>query len=231
MPGLDHVASAGLDDEHVHAVSLIRRAEIVVGRTCFIFAASGSRSGSRQTTDKRRGFMNFRRTARIRTAALVSVLVGVLAAVLLPAAGGAAPPSCDNRNNNTYAKLLDCVTVEGVRAHQAALQRIADANDDEFYPDSRAAGTEGYSASVDYVAGLLRDAGYEVTLDPFEFQFQGVILRQLTPTVANYPANPAIGTGFGTSQASRPARSRSSNEAPVGSTSRRRTHRQPAPAR
>ena len=29
----------------------------------------------------------------------------------------------------------------------------------------------GYGDSVDYVAGLLRDAGYEVTLDPVEITF------------------------------------------------------------
>ena len=34
-----------------------------------------------------------------------------------------------------------------------AFQRIADANDDPYYPGTRAAGTEGYQASVDYVAG------------------------------------------------------------------------------
>jgi Zn-dependent M28 family amino/carboxypeptidase len=41
--------------------------------------------------------------------------------------------------------------------HLAALQRIADANGGE-----RAAGTAGYDASVDYVAGVLRRAGWRV---------------------------------------------------------------------
>ena len=54
---------------------------------------------------------------------------------------------CANRTNNTYDKLLGCVTLEGVRAHQAALQAIADANDDPYYPGSRAAGTKGYADS------------------------------------------------------------------------------------
>ena len=48
---------------------------------------------------------------------------------------------------------------------------IADANHDEFYPGSRAAGTEGYADSVEYVAGLLEAAGYQVTLDPVDFEF------------------------------------------------------------
>ena len=46
-------------------------------------------------------------------------------------AGGSAmagPAACGSRVNNTHAKLLECVTLEGARAHQAALQAIADAN-------------------------------------------------------------------------------------------------------
>ena len=62
----------------------------------------------------------------------------------------AEPAACANRVNNTHAKLLECVTLEGVREHQAAFQAIADANG-----GTRAAGTSGYNASVDYVAGLL----------------------------------------------------------------------------
>ena len=34
-------------------------------------------------------------------------------------------PACNNRVNNTFSKLLECMTVEGVRGHQAALQAIA----------------------------------------------------------------------------------------------------------
>jgi hypothetical protein len=136
--------------------------------------------------------------ARLRAAAVLAVVATFMVALSLPSAGGAAPPGCDNRNNNTYAKLLDCVTVEGVRAHQAAFQGIAEANEDEFYPGSRAAGTDGYAESVEYVAGLLEDAGYEVTLDPFQFEFEfPVILDQLEPVEASFEASPATGTGFG----------------------------------
>ena len=41
---------------------------------------------------------------------------------------------------------------------------IADDSEDPVYRDSRAAGTDGYADSVDYVADLLEDAGYEVSL-------------------------------------------------------------------
>jgi hypothetical protein len=66
----------------------------------------------------------------------------------------------------------------------AAFQEIAEANDDFFYPGTRAAGTEGYAESAEYVAGLLEDAGYDVTLDEFEFEFAGALLQQLAPVNA-----------------------------------------------
>ncbi len=106
--------------------------------------------------------------------------------------------ACRNRTNNTYAKLLECVTVDGVRGHQAALQAIADANKNPYYPGSRAAGTAGYAGSVDYVANLLRRAGYTVTLDPFEFQFVfPALLQQLTPTAGSYGTGTYTGSGAG----------------------------------
>lgn len=50
---------------------------------------------------------------------------------MLPAGEALAAPSqedCDRRNNNTYQKILECVRLDQVRAHQAALQEIADEN-------------------------------------------------------------------------------------------------------
>ena len=128
--------------------------------------------------------------------AAVGVL-GLVAAALLPVQAASATPGngCDNRTNNTYSKLLQCVTVEGVREHQAQLQKIADASDDPFYPGSRAAGTDGYADSVDYVAGQLRDAGYRVTLDEFQFEFVfPALLQQLTPVSATYETGAFTGS-------------------------------------
>ena len=128
----------------------------------------------------------------------VGVAVLLLAAVL-PGQASAQGNACENANNNTYDKLLGCVTLEGVREHQAAFQAIADANDDPFYPGTRAAGTEGYANSVEYVAGLLEDAGYEVTLDPVDITFNfPAELRQLTPVEADYETGVFTGSGSGT---------------------------------
>ncbi|KGN40696.1 aminopeptidase Y [Knoellia aerolata DSM 18566] len=126
--------------------------------------------------------------------------VAALTTALTPQSGTAAPAaSCDNRSNNTYQKLLECVTLDGVRAHQEAFQKIADNSTDPVYPGTRAAGTDGYADSVDYVAGLLRDAGYEVTLDPVDITFNfPAVLRQLTPAPeAEYPTGVFTGSGSG----------------------------------
>lgn len=128
--------------------------------------------------------------------AAVGVL-GLVAAALLPVQAASATPGdgCDNRTNNTYSKLLQCVTVDGVREHQAQLQKIAEASDDPFYPGTRAAGTDGYADSVDYVAGQLRDAGYQVTFDEFQFEFAfPALLQQLTPINATYETGAFTGS-------------------------------------
>lgn len=125
--------------------------------------------------------------------------LGLLAAL---APGAVADPKpgnrCEQRVNDTYDKLLECMTVEGVREHQAALQKVADANDDEFYPGSRAAGTKGYADSVAYVSRLLDDAGYDVSLDRFEFRFVfPALLQQMTPTRGEIRTGTFTGSGTG----------------------------------
>jgi Zn-dependent M28 family amino/carboxypeptidase len=136
----------------------------------------------------------------IATFGLLVALVTALIAIAVPASAGAASPTaCKNRTNTTYQALLECVTLDGVRAHQAAFQEIAEANDDEFYPGTRAAGTEGYAESVEYVAGLLEDAGYDVTLDEFQFMFQfPVVVERVSPGgTANYESGAFTNSGFG----------------------------------
>ncbi len=127
------------------------------------------------------------------------ITAGALAGLLIPIAAEARPGNaCEQRNNNQYDKLLECVTLGGVREHQAALQAIADANEDQFYPGTRAAGTGGYAGSVEYVVGVLEDAGWAVTLDPVEFQFVfPALLQQLTPVNAAYETGTYTGSGNG----------------------------------
>ncbi len=133
--------------------------------------------------------------------ALRVVAVGATAALLTmsPQAVSAAPvAACDTWSNNTYQRLLECMTGEGVTEHLEAFQKIAENNPDPEYGTTRAAGTPGYQASVDYVAGLLEDAGYTVTLDPVEITYAfPPELRQLTPVAADYETGVFSGSGEG----------------------------------
>jgi Zn-dependent M28 family amino/carboxypeptidase len=101
--------------------------------------------------------------------------------------------ACDTRVNNTFSKLLECVTLDGVREHQEAFQAAADANG-----GTRAAGTPGYDATVAYVVETLEAAGYDVELDPFPFTFVPLgELTQLAPITADYETGSFSGTGYG----------------------------------
>ena len=62
--------------------------------------------------------------------------------------------------------LRAAVEPEAIREHLDALEAFAQGNG-----GIRAAGTRGYDESVAYVADLLREAGYEITLDEFTFPF------------------------------------------------------------
>ena len=117
-----------------------------------------------------------RRKRPLRFAAL---LIALLVATVL-----AAPVSADPNNNNSQ-KLRNAVTLEGVRAHQAALQAIADLNG-----GTRFAGLPGFDASAAYVADQLRAAGYDVTVQEFVydafFENSPAQLQQVAPTPTTY---------------------------------------------
>ena len=98
----------------------------------------------------------------------------------------AGPKSCESRNNNNLDKLLECVTVDGVRVHQQAFQDAADANG-----GTREAGTPGYAASGAYVAEQMEAAGYDVTIQDFQYPFFEELvvaeLQQVAPVPTDYP--------------------------------------------
>jgi Zn-dependent M28 family amino/carboxypeptidase len=105
----------------------------------------------------------------------------------------ASATTCASRTNDNTKKLLDCVTLEGVRSHQAALQAIADANG-----GVRAAGTPGYDQSVQYIVEKMTAAGYNVTLNAFPFTYVALpLLQQTAPVAATYESGTFTGTGYG----------------------------------
>ncbi len=127
--------------------------------------------------------------------AIAAVALASVIWLARPVAAGFA--ACDTRVNNTHAKLLECVTLAGVREHQAAFQAIADANG-----GTRAAGTPGYDASVAYVVERMTAAGYNVTLNEFPFVYVALpTLLQTAPIQANYETGAFTGSGYGNAAA------------------------------
>ncbi len=75
-----------------------------------------------------------------------------------------ARPVAANKAAREFATNLRAgVTIEAMTAHLNALQDIADA-----HGGTRAIGTPGYEASVDYVVGVLRGRGFDVQTPEFE---------------------------------------------------------------
>jgi Zn-dependent M28 family amino/carboxypeptidase len=137
----------------------------------------------------------FARAFRRLRVGVITAAVGAVVALVLSGGAAAAPSqdACDTRVNNTYKKVLECIRVGEVREHQAAFQAIADANG-----GIRAAGTSGYTESVDYVVETLTAAGWNVELDEFPFTFfPPATLRQLTPVAATYETGVFTGSGTG----------------------------------
>jgi hypothetical protein len=96
----------------------------------------------------------------------------VAAGLLVPASAGAiSSAACNARANDTPKKLVECVKTDDLWQHMQALQAIADANPGPDGHASRNAGEPGYKASVDYVAGLMRKAGYGVTIQTYKFDY------------------------------------------------------------
>ncbi|MEV4802889.1 M28 family metallopeptidase [Nonomuraea sp. NPDC049421] len=113
-----------------------------------------------------------------------TVLLAVLALSLVTAA-----PAHAGGLDDVFAKLL-VKQVKGTSAkkHLDALQAIATANG-----GNRAAGTPGYNASRDYVAGKLRKAGYKVTLQPIDYveswtENAPAVLQRVSPDPKAYVA-------------------------------------------
>ena len=131
-----------------------------------------------------REFARFAGRGRVRVLAVVAVALVALVSVNT-ASAQVSQRACDKRNNNTYQKLLNCIRIDQVRAHQAALQEIADDNG-----GTRFSGTPGYDASVDYVVEKLEAAGYDPVVQAFDYTAYRVVgpsvLQQTAPGTVTY---------------------------------------------
>ena len=115
--------------------------------------------------------------------------LGLLAA---PSAGATTSAQCDTQVNDTPSKLVACIQTADLWNHMQALQAIADANPGPDGHASRNSGEPGYKASADYVARVMTQAGYNVTIQTYKFNYFAYSgtpsLSQVSPT-AHSPAN------------------------------------------
>jgi len=122
-------------------------------------------------------------------------LGALVAAAFAGSAGASAAPSpagCDNRVNDTAAKLVPCITTADLWAHMRAFQHIADVNPGPDGHASRNSGEPGYKASVDYVAAKMRQAGYKVTVQTYKFDYSAfgtTTMSETSPTATTFALN------------------------------------------
>src|SRR4029453_3366675 len=113
-------------------------------------------------------------------AAFAAVTTAIVLSTLVAPAGAAVPTDT--------TELREAVTADAIMDHLAELQKIADNNG-----DTRASGTPGYDASVDYIEDLLVAAGYEVTRQDFLFNsLQELVtpgFERVSPDAVTYVPN------------------------------------------
>jgi Zn-dependent M28 family amino/carboxypeptidase len=131
-----------------------------------------------------------------------AVGVGLLA---VPTASAITPAQCDARVNDTPSKLVECVQTADLWNHMKAFQKIADQNPGPDGHPSRNSGEPGYRASVDYVARLMQQAGYNVTIQPYKFLYYAYTgiptFTEVSPTPHTYTLNDDWGPGQSTGTA------------------------------
>jgi hypothetical protein len=127
----------------------------------------------------------------------VALCIAVVALVAPMHAGAISSAQCDAQVNDTPSKLLPCIQKNDLWKIMQNFQAIADANPGPDGHPSRNSGEPGYKASVDYVASVMKAAGYDVTIQPYTFQyfaFKGTpTLQELSPTAHDY----VLGTDWG----------------------------------
>ena len=114
---------------------------------------------------------------------------------------------CTTQVNDTVAKLVPCITTGDLWNHMVQFQAIADANPGPDGHASRNSGEPGYKASADYVAAVMKAAGYNVTIQTYTFPYFAFTaiptFSEDSPTArtfvldTDFSAGPAAGTAIG----------------------------------
>src|SRR5690606_890734 len=112
-------------------------------------------------------------------------LVGAVAAAVAFSTAGAAPAIAHPKKDDHVSKIVKAVSGKNVKKHLKHFEKIA-----KRHGNTRVSGTRGYDESRDYVAKKLRAAGYKVTIQPFEFLFEGYrtppVLKRTAPEEKTY---------------------------------------------
>jgi hypothetical protein len=95
---------------------------------------------------------------------------------------------CEGRESVTLTQLEACIQRATLWRRLSVFQRIADENPGRNGHGNRDTGTPGYKASVEYVAGLVRRAGYRVRVQPYNYKTEEIdgtpVLRTPSRTYA-----------------------------------------------
>jgi hypothetical protein len=83
--------------------------------------------------------------------------------------------TCQNRVNDTLPKIEQCITRWSLWHHLTQFQVIADEHPGPLGHGNRNTGTSGYKASVAYVAKLMRQAGYKVTVQAYNYRKEELV--------------------------------------------------------
>ncbi|WP_436498862.1 M28 family peptidase [Actinokineospora sp. HUAS TT18] len=123
----------------------------------------------------------------LRTTGRLALATMAVAAVVL---SGISPASAAPESTAPLADtLVHKVTIDKVNRHLIAMQRFADRSG-----GSRAAYTNGYRDSLDYVAGKLRDAGFDVQTPEFTFDRRITDAESITAGATKLSTFPIIHT-------------------------------------
>jgi Peptidase family M28/PA domain len=146
-----------------------------------------------------------RRLPRLWLVPLCAAVIALVAAVgpVTPTSAVAITSAqCAARVNDTPSKLVECIKSGDLWNHMEAFQAIADANPGPDGHPSRNSGEPGYKASVDYVAKLMTEAGYNVTIQTYKFFYFAFtalpVFQEISPTPHVYTLADEWGAGQST---------------------------------
>jgi len=98
---------------------------------------------------------------------------------------GASAPVC-GQTALSLSQLEGCIVETSLWSHLSQLQTIAEAHRGTLGHPSRDTGTPGYRASVDYVRGLMQQAGYTVSVQQYNYLATSVSSAELASPSKQY---------------------------------------------